>query len=304
MKKKIVIAGGSGFLGQSLLEKFRHPDTELVVLTRKPGYRNKGVSFIQWDAKSAGKWIEALEGSTAVINLVGRSVNCRYTEKNKKEIIGSRVNATIAIGNAIRRLERPPDVWINAGSTAIFGDAGEVIKNEDSAAGEGFSPEVCKKWEEAFNSNKTPHTRKVLLRMGLVFQKNRGLLKPFIRLAKLGLGGKIGSGEQYISWVHEDDFTRLIQLAIERKDYEGTIHCASPFPVKNKEFLKIIRQSCRVPFGVPNPSFLIKAGAVLIGTEAELLLTGRRVVSKTLEQKGFNFRYARIEEALDHLVRD
>jgi hypothetical protein len=301
MKNKIVIAGGSGFLGQSLVDKLSNEDTEVVILTRKRN-KNHAVSQVQWDGKTLGVWTKELEGSKAVINLAGRSVNCRYTEKNKQEIIESRVNATLVIGKAIQGLANPPLVWINAGSAAIFGNAGDTLNTEESTPGEGFSPDVCKKWEEAFYRIETPATRKVLLRMGLVFQKKMGLLKPFVRLTRCGLGGKIGNGEQYISWIHEDDFTRVIQSAIEQKDYEGTIHCASPYPVKNKDFLKALRHSCNVPFGLPSPAFVLKAGAFVIGTEADLLLSGRRVVSKFLEGKGFYFQYARIEDALEHLL--
>lgn len=303
MKNKIVIAGGSGFLGQSLVEKFRQTGAEIVILTRGKEQQEQNVSRIHWDGKTIDKWTEQLEGSLALINLSGKSVNCRYTQQNKKEIIDSRVDATVVLGNAIRQLKNPPEVWINAGSTAIFGDSGAAIKNEDSEPGDGFSPEVCKKWEEAFYSIDTPDTRKVLLRMGLVFQKGRGLLKPFVRLVKFGLGGKIGNGEQYISWIHEEDFTRLVQSVIERYDYSGTIHCASPYPVKNKEFLKTLRDICKVPVGLPNPPLLIKAGALLIGTEAELLLSGRRVVSRILREKGFYFKYPKMEDALRDLLK-
>src|SRR5450631_2579974 len=172
-RQKIVIAGGSGFLGHSLLKKYAGTEVEIVVLTRKafPGSDYRNVRYVHWDAASPGGWMAELEGSTAVINLVGRSVNCRYTERNKEEIIASRVNATRIIGYAIAKAARPPRVWINAGSAAIFGDGGEEQKDEGSLAGEGFSPEVCKKWEAAFYSIDTPFTRKVVLRMGLVFQK-------------------------------------------------------------------------------------------------------------------------------------
>ena len=301
-RQKIIIAGGSGFLGHAILKALRETDTEWVVLTRGESAVRHNISFVHWDATTPGEWQEVLEDSTAVINLVGKSVNCRYTEKNKQEIISSRVQATRLIGEACRDARHPPKVWINAGSAAIFGDTGDEIKNEDSVPGEGFSPEVCKEWEAAFHAIDTPRTRKVFLRMGLVFQKGEGLLGPFIKMAKLGLGGAIGSGRQYISWVHEQDFTHLIQTAIERDNFSGVIHCVSPYPVTNDQFMKALRQSLRIPFGLPNPSLLIKAGAVFIGTEADLVLSGRRVVSKVLWEKKFLFRFAHIEEALNHLI--
>lgn len=299
---KIVIAGGSGFLGQSLIRHFSLT-SQIVILTRKPAESTAGLSFVQWDGKTPGNWIHELEDATAVINLTGKSVNCRYTEKNKQEIINSRVNATLAIGEAIQLVERPPAIWINAGSTAIFGDSGNEIKNEISAVGIGFSPEVCKRWEKAFYSVQTAYTRKVLLRMGLVFQKDTGLLKPFSRLVKFGLGGKMGNGEQYISWVHEQDFTGIIQWVIDNPGIEGTIHCSSPIPVTNKTLFRELRRAYKIPFGIPSPGFLLKAGALVIGTEAELLLSGRRVVSKVLPEKGYVFKYPEIQDALDNLVK-
>lgn len=300
--RKIVIAGGSGFLGHSIIHKYWDTPTEIVVLTRNHNQPGKSLSYIHWDGETPGDWVRALEDSTAVINLVGRSVNCRYTETNKQEIINSRVNATRVIGEAIKMAKQPPKVWINAGSAAIFGDSGDEIKNEDSTIGEGFSPEVCKQWEETFLAADTPGTRKVFLRMGLVLQKDRGLLKPFINMARLGFGGRFGDGRQYISWIHERDFTGVIEMAVERDDLKGIIHCTSPFPVTNSHFMKALRSALRQPFGLPNPSLFIKAGAVFAGTEAGLVLAGRRVVSKTLQENHFPFQFPDIDGALRDLI--
>jgi uncharacterized protein len=306
----LVIAGGSGFLGHAILEKYRDTNARIVVLTRKevspalaaaPRYEN--VSYVRWDAATPGDWMAALEGSTAVINLVGRSVNCRYTESNKEEIIASRVNATRILGYAIKVVARPPKVWINIGSAAIFGDTGEVLKDEDSGVGEGFSAEVCKRWEAAFYNIRTPFTRKVLFRMGLVFQRGEGLLKPFSRMARLGLAGKMGTGEQYISWIHEEDFTSLVTTAITKDDWTGVINGVSPYPVKNKDFLRALRTAYGIPWGLPQPALILKIGALLIGTEAELLLSGRRVVSRILEEKNFRFNYPFLEDALEQLIK-
>ena len=300
-KTKIVIAGGTGFLGTILLNKYRNPETEIVVLTRTPKSSHHNVRYVYWDAKNIGNWARELDRSDMVINLVGKSVNCRYTEKNKAEIIESRVNATVILGKAINSCIFPPKLWINAGSAAIFGDSGEDIKHESSVLGEGFSTEVCKQWEKAFNQARTPHTRKVSLRIGLVLQSGQGLIKPFVNLVRLGLGGKFGSGEQYISWIHEKDFAEIVNLVVERPEIEGVLHCSSPYPVKNKEFMKTIRHARNVSIGLPNPGFLIKIGAVFIGTEAELVLKGRRVVSKVLADKGFNFSYPYLSTAMNHL---
>jgi uncharacterized protein (TIGR01777 family) len=302
MKNKIVIAGGSGFLGKCVIRKFNNSNTEIVVLGRGKKSEIRNISYVQWDAENSGEWEKELEGSTAVINLVGKSVNCRYTDKNKKEIIASRVNATSILGKAIQNCSKPPKLWINAGSAAIFGDSGTILKHEGSSVGDGFSPEVCKRWEQAFQEAETPFTRKVFLRIGLVFAKDAWVLKPFVNMAKLGIGGKIGSGEQFMTWIHVEDFLNLIDFVMKKEDISGILHCASPFPVTNKDFMKALRVSCKVPFGIPNPALLVRLGAILIGTEADLVLDGRKVVSKVLEEKQFNFKYPKIEQALKQLI--
>nr|WP_068887421.1 TIGR01777 family oxidoreductase [Pedobacter panaciterrae] len=302
MSNKIVIAGGTGFLGSAVIKAF--PDDEIVVLTRKEKKSEGNVRYVVWDAKTIGDWANELKDSKAVINLVGRSVNCRYTEANKQEIISSRVNATLAIGKAIEGLNKPLEVWINAGSAAIFGNSGDELKNETSAIGHGFSPEVCKAWEKAFDKYNNPYTRKVFLRIGMVLQQNGGILKPFINMTKFGLGGKIGTGNQYMTWIHEHDFTDLIKYTILDAEIKGILHAASPFPVTNREFMKTIRHAVQIPFGLPNPAVFIKIGAVFIGTEAELVLSGRRVVSSVLEKKGFKFKYPYLHDAVARLLNE
>ncbi|WP_288882379.1 TIGR01777 family oxidoreductase [Pedobacter panaciterrae] len=302
MSNKIIIAGGTGFLGSAIIKAF--PDYEIVVLTRTIRKNEQNIRYILWDAKNIGNWTKELEGSKAIVNLVGRSVNCRYTNANKQEIIDSRVDATLIIGKAIGELNKPPEVWVNAGSAAIFGNSGDEVKVEDSPTGSGFSPEVCKAWEKAFDRYDTPKTRKVFLRIGMVLQQNGGILKPFLNMAKFGLGGKIGTGNQYMTWIHEQDFTDLIRYTILDADFKGIVHAASPFPVTNKEFMKTIRQSVNIPFGLPNPAIFIKIGAVFIGTEAELVLSGRRVVSSVLEKNGFKFKYPYLHDAVTRLLNE
>jgi uncharacterized protein len=300
-KSKIVIAGGTGFLGTALIRQFKDLDYEVVVLSRKVNAAEHQVSYAAWDAQSLGPWIGELEGSTAVINLTGRSVNCRYTEANKKEMIHSRVDATLAIGKAIQCCAKPPKVWINASSAAIFGYAEDEVKHEDSPIGEGFVSEICQLWEQAFHAKETIHTRKVILRIGVVLQPKIGLLQPFVNLAKWGLGGSIGTGEQYFSWIHETDFLNIVVWAMNNP-VEGTLHATSPFPVRNKDFMRNIRQALSVPFGFPNPVWSVKIGALCIGTEAELVIKGRRVVSKRLQEQGFQFKYPMIKDAMVDLL--
>lgn len=298
MKQKIIIAGGTGFLGSCLCKKYNNKDIEIIILSRKVLKNHGNVTYVQWDARTAGDWTIHLEGSSAIINLVGKSVNCRYTEKNKKEIIASRVHATSIIGKAITRCKYPPKVWINAGSAAIFGDSGAIIKDENSPIGSGFSAQICKEWEKAFYKAETPNTRKIFLRIGLVLQQGEGILKPFMNLARLGFGGKIGTGKQYMTWVHEDDFTNVIDWVIQEKWIHGILHCASPNPVTNKDFMKAMRLAASKSFGFPNPAILIRIGAIFIGTEAELVLSGRRVVSRILEENNFKFKYPHLTDAV------
>jgi uncharacterized protein (TIGR01777 family) len=302
MKPKIIIAGGTGFLGTCLRNIYNNTDVEIIILSRKLVQNQGNVTYVQWDAKTLGNWTSHLEGSTAIINLVGKSVNCRYTEKNKKEIIASRVDATSIIGKAITTCKNPPKVWINAGSAAIFGDSGSAIKDEDSPVGSGFSPQICKEWEKAFNDAETPNTRKVFLRMGLVLQQGGGILKPFMNLARFGLGGKIGTGNQYMTWIHEEDFTNVIDWIIQEKSIQGILHCSSPNPVTNKDFMKAMRSAVSKSFGFPNPAFLIRMGAIFIGTEAELVLSGRRVVSRILEENNFEFKFPHLTDAVQQIT--
>lgn len=301
--RKIVIAGGTGALGAILISYFKDKYDEIIVLTRDTSLKSiDNIKYVVWDAESLSGWETALEHSDAIINLVGKSVNCRYTAKNRQEIISSRVNSTNILGIAIKGLRFPPQVWINAGSAAIFGNSGSEVKTEDAAVGNGFSPEVCKRWENAFNSHELGHTRKVFLRIGMVLQAKQGILVPFVNMAKFGLGGRIGSGEQYMTWIHQQDFSHLVAWAINN-NIEGILHAASPNPEKNGEFMRLIRKARQIPFGLPNPAFLIKLGAPLIGTEAELVLSGRRVVSKKLAEQNFQFQYPHLEGALVNLLR-
>lgn len=302
MKNKIIIAGGTGYLGSSLIKNFSKSTDEVVILTRQTKPNIKNVRYVKWDAETIGAWAQELENASVVINLTGKSVNCRYNEKNKKEIIESRVLSTLAIGRAIQKCIAPPNVWINAGSAAIFGNAGEEFKTESSETGEGFSPDVCKKWEKAFYEIDTPATRKVFLRIGMVLQLGSGVLKPFMTMVKMGFGGKIGNGNQYLTWIHEEDFINMINWIIEIPKANGIIHCASPKPVKNKDFMKELREICKVPFGFPTPEFILKIGAVIIGTEPELVLSGRRVVSEILPEHHYVFKYPDLKEALKNLI--
>ena len=300
--KKIIIAGGSGFLGKLIAARYYDTDTRIIILTRSPEPDDKNISFLKWDAKTIGPWVEEITGSDVVINLTGRSVDCRYNEKNKSVIINSRVNSTRVIGKAIGDCPNPPKLWINASTSAVYGDSGDEIMTEESKTAGGFSPGVCKIWERTFNEINTPGTRKCVLRIALVLGISGGVLKPFLKIARLGLGGKIGSGKQYISWIHDEDFVRAIDFIIGNDTIEGMMIVAGPEPVTNKEFMKTIRGTAGMPIGIPSPSFLVKIGAFILRTEPELLLMGRCVIPEYLIGKGFEFKYPFLGEALPEIL--
>ena len=300
--QKIILAGGSGSLGNFLAKYFSEKGFEIYVLSRSEKNSKGKIHFKKWDGKTLGEWTKEVDGALCVINLTGKSVNCRYTEENKKEIISSRVDSTSIIGKAIQNAANPPRVWINASSAAIYGNT-ETFTDENSKFGEGFSSDVCKKWEAALSMAETPHTRKIALRIGLVLSEEGGVIEPIEGLAKFYLAGTIGSGEQYMSWIHEEDFGKLVELCISDQSFSGAVNVCAPNPVPNKEFMKALREGMGKSFGFPNPSFLVRIGAYFMGTEADLVLYGRRVVSKTLREKNFQFRFPEINAAMKDIMQ-
>jgi len=301
-KRKIVLAGGSGYLGSRLIAHYRAKGHEIVVLTRETSGVRDSVRYIHWDGGSPGDWCEELEGADLIINMVGKSVDCRYTEKNKKEIIESRTNATLALGEAINKLAQPPRLWLNAGSAAIYGDTANSLIDEKSPLGNGFSADVCKLWEQAFRSADTPGTRKVVLRIGLVFDRNAWVLQPFITMARYGVGGRIGSGNQYVSWIHITDFLQALDKIDDDSGINGAVNIVAPNPVTNREFMRAIRKATGIYYGLPTPAWLLKTGGLLIGKEAGLVLGGRRVVSEILGEKQMDFHFSTIHAAMRQIV--
>lgn len=308
---KIIIAGGSGFVGQAMAARWSHSN-EVIVLSRQLGvagnrYGNNQsaakVRNVRWDGRTPGDWMQELEGCSLLVNLSGRSVNCRYTEANKADILQSRVQATQVLGEAVRRCAQPPAVWINGASATIYRHATD--RPQDEFRGEmhdDFSVQVCKAWETAFNSCDTPGTRKALLRMAIVLGAG-GALVPYRRLAKLGLGGAQGNGWQMFSWVHMDDVCRIVEWIWGNERAQGAYNASAPGPVSNREFMKTLRSVLDVPFGLPAPAWLLKAGAALIGTETELLLKSRWVLPARLLQEGYAFCYPELRPALEQLLR-
>jgi uncharacterized protein len=313
--KKIIIAGGSGFIGEEMIQYFGK-ENQLIILTRNKSNsannRNEfsalsstdlqNTSYVYWDGATVGNWAKELEGADVLINLSGKSVNCRYTEANKKAIFSSRTLSTKAIGEAIAKATVPPKLWINASSATIYRHATD--KAQDEYTGEiqnDFSVQVCKQWEETFYNQRTPFTRKIALRMAITLGPG-GVLIPYFNLLKFGLGGKQGNGKQMYSWVHINDTCRMIEWLFEHDELEGTFNCSSPNPVTNETFMSILRKVTSTKIGLPAYAWMIKIGTSMIGTEAELVLKSRWVVPTKMLETGFQFQYPQLEEALNDII--
>lgn len=307
MTRRIILAGGSGFLGTALARKFTSRGDDVIVLTRSPQNRSDDVREAAWDAKSLGDWAALLDGADVVINLTGRSVDCRYTERNRRAITASRVDSTRAVGQAIARCTKPPRVWLNASSATIYKHTFDRAADETGETGatpeakDEFSLQVIYQWERAFAEATTPATRKVALRTTMVLGSESGVFPVLRRLTRLGLGGKMGSGRQYMSWIHVEDFSRAIEWLIEHEELSGPINLAAPNPVTNAEMMRLMRKTCGVPVGLPATRSMLEIGAFFLRTETELILKSRRVVPGKLLASGFQFHFPEIENALRNL---
>lgn len=302
--KKLIIAGGTGFLGSAITDAFKDTFDDIVLLSRKRNtVANNNARTVVWDAKSLGEWASELDGSDVVINMTGRSVDCRYTKKNKDIILRSRVESTHILGKAITQCKNPPEIWFNSSTATIYRHSLDKEMDEETGEiGQGFSVQVAKAWEEAFFSHHTSNTRKIALRTSIVLGKDGGALRPMIAMTKLGLGGKQGSGNQKFSWIHEKDFVRIIQFIIDDTTIEGPINVIAPTPSDNKTLMRLLRTSLKVPLGLAAPTPILEVGAFLIRTETELLLKSRNVVPKKLIDKGFKHIYSNLELALKDLI--
>jgi len=296
---KIILAGGNGYLGTVLAKHFSRLASEVIILSRKPQAAAGNIKTLLWDGQTMGDWATGLQGADLLVNLCGKNVNCRYTPKNRKEIISSRLIPTRLLGKVIKSLENPPKLWINITSATIYRHAEDRPQDElTGEIGDGFSIEVCKAWESSFFENETPKTRKVALRMGIVLGLKDGAFPRLLNLVKLGMGGKQGNGEQYVSWVHELDAAGSIEWLLNHNEIEGIINCTAPEPIKNKVFMRSIRKAYGIGFGLPAPAWLLAIGAKIIGTETELILKSRWVKPRRLLNNGFEFKYAKIDDAV------
>ena len=297
---KIVIPGGSGQVGTVLARAFQTDGHDVVVLSRHSEARPWHVA--NWDGRTMGAWAEAIDGADVVINLAGRSVNCRYNAVNRREILESRVDSTRVIGEAIARSKRAPRVWLQASTATIYAHSLDRANDEHTGVLGGneanapdtwrFSIDVARAWEHAFDESTTPHTRKVALRSAMTMSPDRGGIFDTLRgLARRGLGGRAGDGRQFISWIHEHDFVAAVRFLIDRDDIAGVVNLAAPNPLPNEEFMRVLREECGAPFGLPASRWMLEIGAIFMRTETELILKSRRVVPARLVESGFQFRY-------------
>lgn len=313
--KKIIIAGGTGFIGQEIANYFGK-ENEIIILTRGvTGEKTnafgqhsinetdlKQLRFVKWNGITLGDWAKELDGADILINLAGKTVNCRYNEKNKKEILDSRVNATTILGLAVQKATVPPKLWINAGSATIYPHATTEPRDENFVDFvDGFSVQVCKAWEKTFYDQRTPFTRKVALRMAITLGAG-GVMAPYFYLLKFALGGRQGNGKQMYSWVHIEDTCRMIEWIDEHAKIEGTYNCVSPNAVTNEAFMRTLRKVTGHKIGLPAYEWMLAIGVRLIGSEAELILKSRWVLPTKITQTGFTFKYPFLEDAFKEII--
>jgi hypothetical protein len=300
---KIVIPGGSGQVGHLLARHFRGHD--VVVLSRS-GNAPPGARGVVWDGRTAGPWAAEIEGAAAVINLAGRSVDCRYNAANRRQIMDSRVDSTRAVGEAIAAAASPPPVWLQASTATIYAHRFDAPNDERTGRiGAGFSVDVARAWEAAaLESPGAAATRLVLLRSAMTMSPDRGgIFDVLLRLVRLGVGGAAAGGRQYVSWIHEADFARAVDWLIEREDIAGPVNLTAPEPLPHAQFMRALREAWGIPFGLPANRLMLEAGALAMRTETELVLKSRRVAPGILLEEGFEFAFPEWAPAARDLVQ-
>lgn len=305
---RIILAGGSGFLGISLATHLSACGHSVVILSRRPPKIAGLWRHVAWDARSLGDWSKELDGAAGLVNLVGRSVDCIKTPDHCDEILRSRVEATRVLGQAVHSVDRPPPVWVQMSTAHIYGDPPEVVWDEDSALGYGLAPTVGKAWEAEFRSAALPTQRGVILRTGFVIGRDRGAgcgaMSKLGWLARIGLGGTVGSGRQGMSWIHEADLNRLFERAIFDSAMLGVYVASSPQPVSQRNFMQALRKAVGMPIGLPAASWMVRLAApLLLRTDPELALYGRYAVSRRLKDEGFEFQFQQLDGALSDILK-
>ena len=308
-KLKIIIAGGSGFLGQALAKSLITDGHEVVLLGRRIGNKNfLSGRLVEWDGKKLTDWTNELEGADVLFNLTGRSVDCRYSQKNRELILNSRIDSTRVLGEGLAQCKDPPKVWLNASTATIYSDRrGNLPAHDETSEGnaEGFSEEVGRAWEKEFFRHARKGLRQVAMRISIVLGKSGGAFPVMKRFAKLGLGGAQGPGSQWMSWLHIDDWVAIVHFLIANHSIRGAVNLTSPHPVTNSSFMREMRKYfAPLGIGLPAPSIAVHLGAILIGTAPELVLKSRKVCSKVLRQHGYDFIHPNLSSCLKELASD
>ena len=315
MGKKVILAGGNGFIGTMLARRLHAEGWAVVVLTRRPPVvRTDGIVEVQWPARPVagsspmsyrthGTWIHAIDGADAVVNLSGRSVDCVHTPGNQREILESRLDSVRVLGAALEQCRQPPRVWVQASALGYYGDRDLPACDEQSPAGTTFLAEVCARWEEAFATTCPASVRPVVLRLGTVLGKGGGAFPPLARITRWFLGGAAGNGRQGISWIHQADLVELFLQAISRESMRGTYNACAPGPVTNAELMRTLRQTLRRPWCPPAPAAIIRwVAKSVLHTDPSLVLEGQFATPARLLAEGYPFKYNELSPALRHLA--
>jgi len=301
---RILLAGGSGFIGSALAAEFSTRGYQVVILTRSPRQRGGSIKEVAWDGQRLGEWIQFLDGADAVINLAGQSAQCLYTPENLRLISASRVDSVRAIAAGCEYVKQPPRVWVQASAIGYYGETGGDICDENSPGGGDALAEVCKQWEGAFNAVSTPKTRRVLLRIGFALGNGGGGLPVLARLTKLFLGGRAGHGRQYVSWIHIADLAAMFIAAVEEDKYSGVYNAVAPAADTNAELMRELRHAWRRPWSPPVPAFVVRLGARIMGMEASMILGSCRVAPRRFLADGFRFQFPDLGPALRDLCQN
>lgn len=297
---KIIIAAGTGFLGKNLRNYFTEKGHQVYILTRNPKNKNE----IYWDAKTFGEWKNIFENADIVINLAGKSVDCRYTDQNKQEIYSSRIETTKIIQKAVDQCINKPKIWLNASSATIYIHSETQLNTEENGIiGDDFSMNICKSWESEFFKIKNENVRKVALRTSIVLGNNGGAFPKLKMLTKFGLGGRQGRGNQNVSWIHIDDFCRAVEFIMKNENLSGPINITAPKPLSNKDFMMQLRKTMKVPVGLNAPVWQLEIASIFLKTQTELLLKSRNVYPEKLIKKNFKFLFPTVESAFQNLMQ-
>lgn len=291
--KKVVIAGGTGFIGEYFQDQFKKLGYDIHIISRQKPH-------IQWNDRT--DIVNALENAELLINLAGKSVNCRYNDANQKEIMQSRVETTTILGEAVASCVNPPKLWINSSTATIYRHAEDRPMTEESGEiGTGFSVDVATTWEDTFFSIAVPETRQIALRIAIVLGDG-GVMVPYRNLVKFGLGGHQGPGYQMFSWIHIEDLFQIVMFLKDRHDLQGVFNCSAPNPVTNRELMQTLRKLMNVRLGLPAPKWMLEMGSILIRTETELVLKSRWVLPERLQREGYEFTFPTLEQALSEIL--